>query len=201
MTMRRALLTLVAFSGLSACDSQRAEAPGSMQPARDTVATTAAPAGVQSSPRELVWDDLIPKAWDPAEALAEHDLGTLEDSDPRATEVMTRLRREWDRAPVEASLSGQRVRIPGFVVPLETKHRNITEFLLVPYFGACIHMPPPPANQIIHVLRDEHSPTIETMEPVWVTGIIETVQNQSWMGNSGYRIASARVARYEGAQR
>ncbi len=199
--MSRALLALVAITGLASCDYQREQAPDSMSIARDTAATTSAPRGMQSSPRELVWDDLIPKAWNPAKVLAADDLSTLDDSDPRAREALARLRREWDKAPVEAALSGQHVRIPGFVVPLETRQRNITEFLLVPYFGACIHTPPPPANQIIHVLRGEDSPKIETMEPVWVMGIIETVPNQSWMGSSGYRIASARVARYDGPQR
>jgi hypothetical protein len=48
-------------------------------------------------------------------------------------------------------LSGQRVRIPGYLLPLEISGTKVTEFLLVPYFGACIHTPPPPPNQIIHV--------------------------------------------------
>jgi hypothetical protein len=49
-------------------------------------------------------------------------------------------------------LDGQNIRLPGYIVPLEVSEEGrTTEFLLVPYFGACIHVPPPPSNQIVHV--------------------------------------------------
>ncbi len=52
---------------------------------------------------------------------------------------------------VNQKLDNQEVRIPGFVVPLEGDAKKITAFLLVPYFGACIHVPPPPTNQVVYV--------------------------------------------------
>ncbi len=52
---------------------------------------------------------------------------------------------------VRNELNGSKVKIPGFVIPLEGDDKAVTEFLLVPYFGACIHVPPPPPNQIIYV--------------------------------------------------
>jgi hypothetical protein len=52
---------------------------------------------------------------------------------------------------VNKKLDEQEVRIPGFVVPLEGDAKTVTAFLLVPYFGACIHVPPPPTNQVIYV--------------------------------------------------
>jgi uncharacterized protein len=53
---------------------------------------------------------------------------------------------------VNKSLEGATVRLPGFIVPLEgVKDGSVSEFLLVPYFGSCIHVPPPPPNQIVYV--------------------------------------------------
>jgi hypothetical protein len=71
-------------------------------------------------------------------------------------------------------LSGQRVRIPGHLLPLEITGTKVTEFLLVPYFGACIHAPPPPPNQIIHVkiVPKEGYRIKKLYELVWVTGVI-----------------------------
>jgi hypothetical protein len=71
-------------------------------------------------------------------------------------------------------LNGQRVRIPGYLLPLESSGSKVTEFLLVPYIGACIHVPPPPPNQIIHVNvpYKEGYRSKELYEPVWVTGVI-----------------------------
>ena len=63
----------------------------------------------------------------------------------------SRICQIWDNASVLKTLDGQTVKIPGYVVPLEAIQDAMREFLLVPYFGACIHSPPPPANQIVHV--------------------------------------------------
>ena len=71
-------------------------------------------------------------------------------------------------------LNGQRIRIPGYLLPLEVSRTKVTEFLLVPYIGACIHVPPPPPNQIIHVnvSYKEGYRSKALYEPVWVTGVI-----------------------------
>ena len=65
--------------------------------------------------------------------------------------MMRQMRELWDNAPTNPKMDGARVRLPGYVVPLEEVKGELKEFLLVPYFGACIHSPPPPANQIVHV--------------------------------------------------
>ena len=72
------------------------------------------------------------------------------------------------------SLNGQQVRIPGYFLPLEASGTRVTEFLLVPYVGACIHVPPPPPNQIVHVrtLQKKGYRSKNLYEPVWVTGVI-----------------------------
>ena len=64
---------------------------------------------------------------------------------PRANELMERIQDLWKQAPVVESLHGRRVKLPGFVVPLDWNNdgSDLNEFLLVPYYGACIHVPPP----------------------------------------------------------
>lgn len=71
-------------------------------------------------------------------------------------------------------LDGQLVRMPGYLLPLEVSSAKVTEFLLVPYVGACIHAPPPPPNQIIYVkaAQDNGYESKKIFEPVWVTGVI-----------------------------
>ena len=69
-----------------------------------------------------------------------------------------------------AELNGQRIRMPGYALPLEFEDTKVIEFLLVPYVGACIHVPPPPENQMVHVLADKPFKLEGLYTPVWVTG-------------------------------
>ena len=75
---------------------------------------------------------------------------------------------------VDATLDGRLIRMPGFVLPLEYAGRKVAEFLLVPWVGACIHTPPPPPNQIVHV-RMAKGAEFESKgmySAVWVTGVL-----------------------------
>lgn len=75
---------------------------------------------------------------------------------------------------VNAALDGQVVRIPGYLLPLEFSGKKVSEFLLVPWVGACIHTPPPPPNQIVHVKADRPFEFGGLFAPVWVTGRMST---------------------------
>ena len=100
-----------------------------------------------------------------------------------------------DRSALSQLLTGRAVRLPGFVVPLDETPAGLTSFLLVPYFGACIHTPPPPANQIVHV----HAKTpvkSRTMDAVWVRGTLKIERAASSMGTSGYRLDAVGVEPY-----
>lgn len=79
------------------------------------------------------------------------------------------LRKQRAQAVVE-DLNGRQVRIPGYALPLEYAGQKITEFLLVPWVGACIHTPPPPPNQIVYVKMEEGIENAGRFTPVWVTG-------------------------------
>ncbi len=71
---------------------------------------------------------------------------------------------------VDPNLNGSRVRIPGYALPLEFEGSKIREFLLVPYVGACVHTPPPPANQMVFVRLNQSFESQGLYTPVWVEG-------------------------------
>jgi hypothetical protein len=74
---------------------------------------------------------------------------------------------------VNSALLGQEVRLPGYILPLEMKDRKAVEFLLVPTVGACIHTPPPPPNQMVHVVHQTGVEVKGLYHPVWLTGVLE----------------------------
>lgn len=159
----------------------------------------AAPAGAV---QELKWEALVPKDWDPTKRYRNLSLESLRDNDPRAIQMLDEMRAVWDNAPVNVALDGTAARLSGFVVPLDNTQGGIREFLLVPYFGACIHTPPPPANQIIHVKNAAPSQGLQglrSMDVVWVTGKLQITRADTMMGVSGYHVSAESVARYTAA--
>lgn len=147
--------------------------------------------------KETTWEALIPKDWDPLASLRGLKLDKLKDSDPRAIEALEKLRETWNDAPVEAGMNGSQIRIPGFVIPLEEASKKLSEFLLVPYFGACIHTPPPPSNQVIHVTLSKPVSGIRMMDPVWVSGTLQTGKTDTGMGQAGYQMKAVTVVPYK----
>jgi uncharacterized protein len=164
--------------------------------------STSAPAVASTAAIKTVsWESLLPPNWDPMKEFRGLDLQGLTDGDPRANELMAKMRKSWDNAPVNTALVGQQVRIPGFVVPLEEGKDGLKEFLLVPYFGACIHSPPPPSNQIIHVLPQSPAKGYRSMDTVWITGTLTAVQTDSFMGAASWRMQASHVAPYAETKR
>lgn len=151
--------------------------------------------------REIQWDALVPKDWDPLKRFRDKNLDALDDSDPKVLEMMRELRATWDNAPTVAKMDGAAVKLPGYLVPLEQSRGELKEFLLVPYFGACIHTPPPPANQIVHVVAVPPVKGFQSMDAVWVSGTLKTLRQGSAMGMSGYRMQAVKVAAYEAERR
>lgn len=101
-------------------------------------------------------------------------------------------------AGVVEDLNGTRVALPGFIVPLELAGQGrVTEFLLVPYYGACIHYPPPPPNQIVHVTLPKPVEIGSIWVPVWVAGEIRTESRESDMGNASYTMLAEHMEDYE----
>jgi hypothetical protein len=98
---------------------------------------------------------------------------------------------------VRTELDGSEVKIPGFVIPLEGDANMITEFLLVPYFGACIHVPPPPPNQIIYVKFPSGAPVQELWDVVYVIGELKTETMEHELAQTGYLLNGVRLEVYE----
>ena len=146
--------------------------------------------------RETAWEELIPKDWDPSASFKNLDLATLKDSDPRAMEALATLRAVWDNAPTATEMNGAAIRIAGFIVPLERDGDAVRELLLVPYFGACVHVPPPPANQIIHVIVDPPLKSARTMDAMWISGTLEIMRSPTSLGTSGYRLKASKIVPY-----
>ena len=119
------------------------------------------------------------------------------------TEVGWRLLAKLDYRTGEktkelAELEGKMVKIPGFTVPLEDWASAATEFLLVPYVGACIHTPPPPPNQLVYIEMDQGKRAkMDGWNPVWVEGVLKIEMTESVYGYVGFTITGHKVYPYE----
>jgi uncharacterized protein len=163
-------------------------------------ASDSSPAAI-GAVQELKWEELVPKNWDPTKRYRDISLESLRDNDPRAVQMLDEMRAVWDNAPVNVALDGKAARLSGFVVPLDNTQGGIREFLLVPYFGACIHTPPPPANQIVHVIAADTVKGLHAMDTVRVSGLLKAARYSSAdMGVSGYEIKSASVEAFVAAR-
>jgi len=150
-------------------------------------------------PQELNWDSMIPEDYRPDKIMEQFgDINELDDDDPRTQQIMEELEAAFNAAPVVESLDGKKVRLPGFVVPLEGDGKKLAEFLLVPYYGACIHVPPPPANQTVYVKVPKGDAKIRyAFDMVWVTGVLSAKSFSSDLAAAGYQIQAEEVTPYE----
>ncbi len=94
-------------------------------------------------------------------------------------------------------LEGKLVRIPGFVVPLDDFQEEGAEFLLVPYYGACVHTPPPPPNQIVMVgMTGKKTIKLNLFDAVWLSGRLKIASVESPYGTVGYQLEGLKVEPY-----
>ena len=148
--------------------------------------------------KEIEWDDLMPEGWKKKvilELTRMRRYGSLMDGDPRADEAYAKLKKVWDAAPPTKTYLGKQIRIPGYAVPLDAERMQSSEFLLVPYFGACVHSPPPPANQIILVKPPKGS-KVRTMDAIWVNGTLLEGKTNSDAGTSTYILNADKITPY-----
>ncbi len=162
-------------------------------------------------PQELNWGQLMPplKAEPPTKPKTFFS-GALPgaSSDPASADAapppprlpegewMSRKRRQpgGNRPPrVVTTLDGKRVKIGGYVVPLDFDATTIKEFLLVPFVGACIHVPPPPPNQIVYVKAENGFEIGSMFDPVTVVGTIKTESASTGLADAGYTIDAETV--------
>ncbi|MFV0298874.1 MAG: DUF3299 domain-containing protein [Hyphomicrobiaceae bacterium] len=94
---------------------------------------------------------------------------------------------------VVEALDGRYVKIGGYVVPLDFDATRVKEFLLVPFVGACIHVPPPPANQIIYVKSAKGFEVKGMFDPVWVTGRLAAKAAFTGLAETGYSLTADKI--------
>lgn len=170
MTMTRFLAALAAAIGLS---------------------LTAAHAAPEKA-AVLSWDSLLPED-ELAGAEGDDGLNTQDNIQHDLPAEQTGSSR------VNDFLDGMYVRLPGFMLPLEYADNGaVTDFLLVPYFGACVHVPPPPPNQIVYVdTKDKPVKSKGMWDPIWIIGTMRTKANINGLGDTAYTLELESIEDYE----
>ena len=166
----------------------------------------------EGEPLSILWEDLMPEGseeelmrqYEEFYAMLEKryaaNATTLADADPYAGIAEGS---EFDFMPqlgtfdTVEELDGEDVRIPGYVVPFDfdSKARH-TEFLFVPYMGACIHTPPPPPNQIIFIRAEPAVQIDDIWTPYWIEGTLKTETTENDLGNTAYAMSMSKIEPY-----
>jgi len=156
--------------------------------------------------RELSWKDLKPQDEKEVETNSTHRTLTIDD-DWYTDDFSqgTGLRGIYSGAPPQAyssgvvsEVDGQLIRVPGFVVPIEIESESlVTEFFLVPYFGACFHMPPPAPNQTIYVSSTSPIKYESIYDPVWIMGVIKIEQTSNDIAMAAYSMDFHKLEPFE----
>lgn len=212
------VMLAILLAGCGGANDKNAAAPES--PYKTANAGMAATEGAFET---LQWEDLMPEGED--ERLEKLYTDFYEEQENRYREQMTLTEAAKVQAEAEATgdimslitegsaqdtmeqigtynvvadLDGAKVRLPGYVVPLDFNAASeYTEFLLVPYFGACLHTPPPPPNQIVFISSKTPTKIADIYEPVWVEGTMKTGKFGSDLGNSAYELSLASLEPYD----
>lgn len=200
--IRLALLSIV----LSACGEKPAsppalpsDAPKVGTPIQEMTGKTPSQAQQDGEYQEIAWEDLELPGQGLAEIMQKYQpqIDAIPEGDPAEDALLEAMQAEMNAAPTNPALNGKKIKILGFISPLEVDEAKgvVKEFLLVPYFGACIHVPPPPLNQTLLVKpREGKSIGLERMyEPVWVAGTINAQQIHTDLAEAGYQITDAQV--------
>jgi hypothetical protein len=142
-----------------------------------------------AKPEEIMWDALLPEGVPYSEII---DAGDWDEENDTWSPIY-----DANGVKLNEDLNGAYIKMPGFIIALETGAEGVTEFMLVPYVGACIHTPPPPANQLVVVNTAKPWPSDKLWDPVWVTGTMSTKLQATSLGQTGYSIEADDMEVYE----
>ena len=189
-TLRIAPALLIGCSIMLAGGAARSVAIGAAaaKPASKTAVTSPQAAAIL----ELDWEELLPKdtrlKFQANPQAPVHDY--LGEGGMAAQQMMD--------FSVNKELDGVGVKLPGFIVPLDVgKDGLVSEFFLVPYFGACIHVPPPPPNQIVYVKMNKGIALDSIYEAYWITGKMKVSNKTTRLGAAAYQLAADQVEIYK----
>lgn len=141
-----------------------------------------------AEPRETWFEDLAPKGAREAQIVDEGEMTPAEGA--------WKPQDDADVIRFNEALDGALVRMPGYIVPMGGGSDGVTSFLLVPYVGACIHVPAPPANQIVFVATETPWPNDSLWDPVWVTGTLKIQPLSTELAEVGYTMQALAIAPY-----
>ena len=144
---------------------------------------------IAATPREVTWNDLIPPGVAYSEIIGEGEVDLANDTWNPIYDA--------NGVKLNEDLNGAFIKMPGFIIPFDTSAEGVTSFMLVPYVGACIHTPPPPANQLVMVDSVKPWPGDQLWDPVWVTGTMHTQLQSTKLGQTGYAITANAMEVYE----
>ncbi|NTS78200.1 DUF3299 domain-containing protein [Catenovulum sp. SM1970] len=159
--------------------------------------------------REVEWTELIPEddlnaILNPPSYIDDIEDGSIEDQIGAQVENGVSspeddvYQRALNSTRIIEKMNNQAIKIPGFIVPLEfNEDRTISRFFLVPYFGACLHMPPPPPNQIIFVTAEPAIEFQSLYDAFWISGMLKTKMFESEMATSAYTLDLADIEYYD----
>ncbi len=142
-----------------------------------------------STARRIKWTELIPEGTPYSEIIGQGTIDSQKDI----------WIPEFDQNgnALNSSLNGEKVILAGYVVPLELLADGVTEFLLVPFVGACIHVPPPPPNQLVFVTTDVPWPQGNLWDAVLVTGKISVNMQRTEIAQIGYEMTASYIEDFE----
>lgn len=150
--------------------------------------------------QDVLWDDLVPEGFEPQKIFDrfKEQIEAAPEGSKEERELYDKVMAEYNSAGAKQSLNGKQVRIPGYVAPLDTNGDMVSDFLLVPYYGSCIHSPPPPAHQTVMVIpeADKSVSLNDIYRPVWVIGEIEVEDVVTDLAKASYQIKNAQVIPY-----
>ena len=157
---------------------------------------------------EIEWTELMPAEdlealQNPPDYVMDIEEGSAEDKVVSQGEksIDTFFDDDYQRAllstTVVSEMDGKAIRIPGFIVPLEfNDDKTVSQFFLVPFFGACIHVPPPPPNQVIHVTSSFGVKLENLYTPHWVSGVVNSVFIENEIATATYAMDAVDVEVY-----
>ena len=157
---------------------------------------------------EIEWTELMPAEdlealQNPPDYIMDIEEGSAEDKVVNQGEKPTDMffDDEYQRAllstTVVSEMDGKAIRIPGFIVPLEfNDDKTVSQFFLVPFFGACIHVPPPPPNQVIHVTSSNGVKLENLYTPHWVSGVVNSMFIENEIATATYAMDAVNVEVY-----
>jgi len=139
---------------------------------------------------QVDWDELLPPGTaDHADTSPPPQHNYLGESAPAA--------KQTGSSAVNPDLHGLMLRIPGFIVPLDLDTAGrVVEFFLVPYYGACIHVPPPPPNQIVYVRASKPFLVKDGTDAYWITGQMRIERKRTNMASASYSMTASKIEPY-----